>query len=146
MGYAVDTLETAVPWLTVLSTAAEIKAAIQGALSESGERVLVMAHLSHVYPDGASIYVTYLFRRTADSDETLHRWQQMKSAASQVIIAHRGTISHQHGVGTDHAPYLAAEKGQAGMEWLAALCQAADPGSLLNPGKLLPEPGSSKEG
>jgi hypothetical protein len=32
------------------------------------------------------------------------------------------------------------------MEWLAALCQAADPGSLLNPGKLLPEPGSSKEG
>jgi alkyldihydroxyacetonephosphate synthase len=142
----VDTLETAVPWSSVLPAAAGIKAAIQNALSETGEQVLVFAHLSHVYPDGASIYVTYLFRRTADPEENLERWQQMKSAASQVIVAHRGTISHQHGVGTDHAPYLAAEKGQAGMEWLAALCQAADPGSLLNPGKLLPEPGSSKEG
>jgi alkyldihydroxyacetonephosphate synthase len=63
MGYAVDTLETAVPWVAVLETAAAIKAAIQQGLEDIGERVLVMAHLSHVYADGASIYVTFLFRR-----------------------------------------------------------------------------------
>jgi alkyldihydroxyacetonephosphate synthase len=121
-----------------LETAADLKAAIEHGIAETGERVLVFAHLSHVYNDGASIYVTYLFRRSADPEETLHRWQLMKSAASRVIVAHKGTISHQHGVGLDHAPYLTAEKGQVGLEWLAGLMETADPDRLLNPGKLLP--------
>jgi alkyldihydroxyacetonephosphate synthase len=137
-GYAIDTLETAVPWNTAMETAAAIKTAIANAITETGEQVLVFAHLSHVYNDGASIYVTYLFRRSADPDETLQRWQLMKTAASQVIVAQKGTISHQHGVGVDHAPYLTAEKGQLGMDWLAAVVETADPDGLLNPGKLLP--------
>jgi alkyldihydroxyacetonephosphate synthase len=58
--------------------------------------------------------------------------------ASQVIVKHAGTISHQHGVGLDHAPYLAAEKGPLGMQALEALRKAFDPQDLLNPGKLLP--------
>lgn len=137
-GYAIDTLETAVPWSAVLETAADLKAAIEHGIAETGERVLVFAHLSHVYNDGASIYVTYLFRRSADPEETLHRWQLMKSAASRAVVAHQGTISHQHGVGLDHAPYLTAEKGKVGLEWLAGLIETADPDRLLNPGKLLP--------
>lgn len=136
-GYAIDTLETAVPWSAVPDTAAAILTALKNAIADTGERVLAFAHLSHVYNDGASIYVTYLFRRTADPEETLHRWQLMKAAASQAVVAHKGTISHQHGVGVDHAPYLAAEKGKLGMEWLAALGETADPDGLLNPGKLL---------
>jgi alkyldihydroxyacetonephosphate synthase len=136
-GYAIDTLETAVPWNAVLETAAAIKTAVENTGSVADERVLVFAHLSHVYNDGASIYVTYLFRRSADPGETLQRWQMMKTAASWAIVAHKGTISHQHGVGVDHAPYLAAEKGRLGIDWLAALCESADPEGLLNPGKLL---------
>jgi alkyldihydroxyacetonephosphate synthase len=136
-GYALDTLETAVPWSKVPGTARAIKAAIQEAIRPDGERVLVFAHLSHVYGDGASIYVTYLFRQAADPDQTLDRWRLMKSAASQVIIAHGGTISHQHGVGSDHAPYLEAEKGKIGLVWLEAARRAIDPDEMLNPGKLL---------
>lgn len=136
-GYALDTLETAVPWSAVLSTAAEIKAAIRSGLADQGERVLVFAHLSHVYVDGASIYVTYLFRRSADPDETLQRWRRLKGAASDVLVAHHGTISHQHGVGIDHAPYLKAEKGEVGMTLLDSMRRALDPEGLLNPGKLL---------
>jgi alkyldihydroxyacetonephosphate synthase len=48
-----------------------------------------------------------------------------------------GTISHQHGVGLDHKPYLAQEKGVLGMAVLADLCQRFDPEGLLNPGKLI---------
>jgi alkyldihydroxyacetonephosphate synthase len=144
-GYAIDTLETAVAWNAVPDTATAILAALENAIADTGERVLAFAHLSHVYNDGASIYVTYLFRRTADPEETLHRWQLMKTAASQAVVAHQGTISHQHGVGLDHAPYLAAEKGKLGMEWLAAMGRTADPDRLLNPGKLLPAPTNSHE-
>jgi alkyldihydroxyacetonephosphate synthase len=136
-GYALDTLETAVNWSSVLETVKGVKEAIANGLNDMSERVLVFAHLSHVYHDGASIYVTYLFRRATDADETLRRWQVLKTAASRVIVSQGGTISHQHGVGLDHAPYLQAEKGPLGMAWLSAVRQAADPRCSLNPDKLL---------
>ena len=90
-----------------------------------------------MYKDGAGIYVTYIYRRADDPDETLHRWQTLKGAASHVIVAHGGTISHQHGVGLDHAPYLSAEKGELGMQLLEAARRTFDPQGVLNPGKLL---------
>lgn len=136
-GYALDTVETAVPWSAVVATATAVKSAIHGALSEAGERVLVFAHLSHVYRDGASVYTTFLFRPSLDPDETVQRWQILKAAATRQILAHGGTISHQHGVGLDHRQYLSAEKGAVGMAWIAAVCRAADAGRILNPGKLL---------
>jgi alkyldihydroxyacetonephosphate synthase len=139
IGYAIDTLETAVPWSAVEGTAAAILQCLQGGLADVGERVLAFAHLSHVYRDGASIYVTYVYRRAADPAETLRRWQVLKGAASRVLVAHGGTISHQHGVGIDHAPYLAAEKGELGMTLLAAARQSLDPDGVMNPGKLVEE-------
>ncbi len=136
-GVALDTFETAVPWENVFSTAAAMKTAITNAAADAGERVLVFAHLSHVYRDGASIYVTYLFRRTANPDELLARWQRMKAFGSQAIVEQGGTISHQHGVGADHAPYLPAEKGALGMDLLRAAHTALDPAGMMNPGKLV---------
>jgi len=137
LGYAIDTLETAVPWESVPITMSAIDAAIRKAVKGSGERVHVFTHLSHMYPQGASIYTTYIFRIANDPDETLQRWRAMKSAASEVIVAHKGTISHQHGVGSDHAPYLAAEKGKLGMELLENVMGHFDPQGIMNPGKLL---------
>jgi alkyldihydroxyacetonephosphate synthase len=136
-GYALDTLETAVPWTNVMATALETQGAIREGLASIGERVLVFAHLSHVYNDGASIYTTYLYRRAQDPEETLRRWRVLKGVASRVIVAHGGTISHQHGVGLDHAPYLAAEKGPLGMQTLETVSKLFDPGGMMNPGKLL---------
>ncbi|OGO38232.1 MAG: FAD-linked oxidase [Chloroflexi bacterium RBG_16_57_11] len=135
-GYAVDTLETALPWRQVIPAAAALQKAIHASLEQFNEEAWVFAHLSHVYADGASIYVTYLFRRAADPEETLRRWSAMKSAASRVILAQGGTISHQHGVGIDHAAYLPAEKGPLGMEMLRQAARAVDPDGMMNPGKL----------
>ncbi len=136
LGYALDTLETAVPWSKVMATATGIKNAIQGAIQEMGERVLVFTHLSHSYRDGTSIYVTYIFGRLADPQEILDRWRAMKSAASQVILELGGTISHQHGVGSDHLLYLNAEKGELGLRTLSSISATLDPKGLLNPGSL----------
>ena len=138
-GYALDTLETAMPWSGIPHCAREVLAGLKDGLAKSGERVLAFAHLSHVYPDGASLYVTYLYRRAKDPHETLRRWQVLKSAASQIIVQRQGTITHQHGVGQDHAGYLGSEKGVVGMQALKALSDLLDPQGLLNPGKLLLE-------
>lgn len=142
LGYALDTLETALPWSAVLAAAEAIPNLLRDGLAERGERVLAFAHLSHLYADGASLYVTYLYRRAADPDETLQRWQALKGAASREIVAHGGTISHQHGVGRDHAPYLAAEKGALGLQVLESIRQTLDPERLMNPGKLLSTDGA----
>ena len=136
-GVAVDTLETALPWSRVKAAAEAVPQAIVRAAEAQGERVLAFAHLSHLYRDGASLYTTYLFRRAADPDELLARWRAMKHAASLALQEHGGTITHQHGVGVDHALYLPAEKGALGLEALRAAIRVFDPDGQLNPGKLL---------
>jgi len=137
MGYAVDTVETVTDWATVPALITTLGATLRDSLLDIGERTHVFTHLSHTYPSGASVYTTYLYRLAPDPDETLRRWQVLKEAASRVILAHGGTISHQHGVGLDHRPYLAQEKGALGMAVLGDLCRRFDPEGLLNPGKLI---------
>ena len=97
----------------------------------------MFTHLSHVYGQGSSIYTTYVFRPAASYAQTHERWRKLKHAASQTIAQNRGTISHQHGVGRDHAPYLAAEKGELGMATLRSLAMHFDPDQRLAPGVLL---------
>ncbi len=136
-GYAIDTLETAVSWSKIDTTLAAIETALHDGLTAIDERVHVFTHLSHMYPQGASIYTTYLYRLATDPEENLRRWQILKTAASQAIVNHGGTISHQHGVGSDHAPYLQAEKGVLGMAVLGDVVKRFDPQGTMNPGKLL---------
>ncbi|MGB4801632.1 MAG: FAD-binding oxidoreductase [Anaerolineae bacterium] len=137
MGYALDTVETVTDWATAPALIAALDTTLHRGLQDSGERTHVFTHLSHTYPSGASVYTTYLYRVASDPEETLRRWQVLKEAASQVILQHGGTISHQHGVGLDHKSYLAQEKGALGMAVLGDLCRRFDPDGLLNPGKLI---------
>lgn len=137
LGYAVDTLETAVDWPKVTPTMNAIEAALRQGLQDEGEKVLAFTHLSHLYSQGSSIYTTYAYRVGSDYAQTLARWKKLKAAASEEIVRVGGTISHQHGVGRDHAPYLPAEKGELGMSALQVICRHFDPDNRLNPGKLL---------
>ncbi|GIV96791.1 MAG: FAD-binding oxidoreductase [Herpetosiphonaceae bacterium] len=137
LGYAVDTLETATTWSRVSALLEHIETALRSALLAEGEQVHVFTHLSHVYPTGSSIYTTFVFRIAGDACETLRRWQILKETASRAIIEDGGTISHQHGVGADHRPYLAVEKGALGMAALHAVCSSFDPDGLMDSGNLL---------
>jgi alkyldihydroxyacetonephosphate synthase len=137
MGYGAESLETAIEWGNIPQMVEQIQAAIHNSMSTFGERVHVFSHLSHVYPYGSSVYTTFIFRLASEPDEILTRWHSMKSAASNAITALGGTISHHHGVGLDHLPYLAAEKGALGMAAISTLCHQFDPKGIMNPGKLV---------
>ena len=137
LGYAVDTIETAVTWDRVTSTMRAMENAIRYSLESSKEKVHTFSHLSSVYPTGSSVYTTCVFRLGATPDETLARWMTIKQAASDAIIAGGGTISHQHGVGTDHKAYLKAEKGDVCMDIIRMACLHVDPDEQMNPGKLI---------
>jgi len=141
-GYVIDTVETAVDWPRVTPMMAALEQAGAGALARHGEQVHAYTHLSHVYAQGASVYTTYVYRLTPTYEENMARWRSLKNAAGAAIVANGGTISHQHGVGTDHAPWLAAEKGELGIAAMRALLRQFDPQGMMNPGKLLPEAGA----
>jgi alkyldihydroxyacetonephosphate synthase len=143
LGYAVDTLETAVTWPNVTPTMAAIEQSIRQALTPWDERVHVFTHLSHVYPTGSSIYSTFVFRLAPTPGQTLERWCALKQAGSRAVVDAGGTITHQHGIGTDHQPYLAAEKGEVGIAALQHVFSYFDPDRRMNPGKLVPDLGNT---
>jgi alkyldihydroxyacetonephosphate synthase len=136
-GYAVDTMETACDWPRVAAMVNALETAGRAALARHGERTHCYTHLSHVYAQGSSVYSTFVYRIGADYDSALARWQSLKSAVGDAIVAHGGTITHQHGVGKDHARWLAAEKGTVGMSALAAMVREFDPHGVMARGNLL---------
>jgi alkyldihydroxyacetonephosphate synthase len=135
-GVMVETLETATQWSNLQSLHERVGAAIERALAEQGTPGMVMCHVSHVYESGASLYFTFLARQREGAE--IAQWRAAKQAASQAISDGGGTITHHHAVGRDHAPWMAAEVGDEGIELLRAAKARLDPAGIMNPGKLLP--------
>jgi alkyldihydroxyacetonephosphate synthase len=136
-GYAVDTVETATDWTRLDATRRAVESVLRHGLADLGEVVFPFTHLSHVYPGGSSIYTTYLFRTAPDAAETLRRWTLLKETVSRTVVEHGATISHQHGVGVDHRPFLEPEKGPLGLDLIRRMTTGLDPDRILNPGKLV---------
>ncbi len=134
-GLAVDTFETALPWSRLERGHQAVLRATRASLAHHAGGGVAMAHVSHSYPDGASLYFTILYP-LADSDP-IAQWSAIKRDATDAVVAAGGTLSHHHGIGTDHAAWLPAEKGAVALSALAAARAAADPQRVMNPGKLL---------
>ena len=128
-GVMVETLETATTW----GNLAHLYRSVQAALRAHAP--LVMCHVSHLYPTGASLYFTVLGAR--DGSDPAGQWRAAKTAACDAIVAAGGTISHHHAVGRDHAPWLGEEVGGLGLEVLRAVKDRLDPAGIMNPGVLL---------
>jgi alkyldihydroxyacetonephosphate synthase len=126
-GAFVDTMEVAATWERLMDLYHSVRAAIS-------RHAVVMAHFSHAYPEGCSIYFT--FAGHADAARASERvydaiWRDGLEAATRV----GGTISHHHGVGLLKAPYMAGEHREA-MAIFEAIKRSLDPDGIMNPGKL----------
>jgi alkyldihydroxyacetonephosphate synthase len=113
-GLMIETLETAHSWSGLEALYREVGSAIRGALASQGTPGLAWCHISHVYRDGASLYFTFLAPRRTGSE--IEQWRAVKTAACEAIVSSKGTITHHHAVGRDHAPYLAAETDERPFE------------------------------
>lgn len=135
-GALVETLETATDWARLPALREAVTRALTAALEENGTPALVMCHISHVYPTGASLYFTVVAGQRGE--DPIAQWADAKRAASEAIVAAGGTITHHHAVGVDHRPYLEAEIGEVGVRMLRAVKNAVDPHGVCNPGTLIP--------
>ena len=134
-GVLAETLETATTWSNLRRLDAAARSALTGSLTGSGTPPLVMCHLSHTYPAGASLYYTVVCALGSDPGA---QWAAAKAAAGDAIALAGGTITHHHAVGTDHRPWMRTEIGDLGLDVLRAVAATLDPGGVLNPGKLIP--------
>ena len=136
-GIMVDTLETATTWDNLLRLYGEMRRAIKEAAKGSGGGGIVACHVSHSYKQGASLY--YFFLAPMEEGNEVAQWERVKQAATRAICEYGGTITHHHGVGYEHAPWMRDEVGGEGLKALRALKEALDPAGIMNPGKVLPE-------
>jgi alkyldihydroxyacetonephosphate synthase len=134
-GALCETLETATNWSNVPALKAAVTDALTTSLAESGTPALVLCHISHVYPTGASLYFTVV---AGQRGNPIEQWRKAKAAASDAMLRTGGTITHHHAVGTDHRPWMRDEVGDLGVAVLRAVKATLDPAGILNPGKLIP--------
>lgn len=135
VGVLCETLETATSWANLANLKVKVTGALMDALGAQGTPALVMCHISHTYPTGASLYFTVVAKQL---DDPIAQWRIAKSAASDAMVTAGGTITHHHAVGADHRPWMRAEVGDLGVRVLRAVKRELDPTGVLNPGKLVP--------
>lgn len=134
-GVAVDTFESAFTWSRIGAAREYVLSGVRRAAEAHAGSGIAMSHLSHSYETGACLYFTLLY--PLDADREIEQWRAIKRDVTDAIVAAGGTLSHHHGVGIDHAPWLAAEKGELALEALRAVKRRLDPKGTMNPGKLL---------
>jgi alkyldihydroxyacetonephosphate synthase len=126
-GAFVDTMEVAASWERLLDLYHSVRTAI-------GRHAVVMAHFSHAYAVGCSIYFTFVGHAPdAAAAQRLYDaiWRDGLEATTRV----GATISHHHGVGLLKAPYMAGEHREA-MAIFEAAKHSLDPDRIMNPGKM----------
>jgi FAD/FMN-containing dehydrogenase len=94
------------------------------AAAAPGARVIAFGHLG----DG-NLHVNLLGPEPGDG--------RADDAVLELVLAHGGTISAEHGVGVAKAHWLEAARGAAEVAAMRAVKAALDPSGLLNPGVLL---------
>jgi FAD/FMN-containing dehydrogenase len=74
---------------------------------------------------------------SADSQAFLARWDEINTLVHGLVIAHKGSISAEHGIGQLKRDLLPKVKDKVSMEVMRAIKQTLDPKNILNPGKVL---------
>ncbi|MBV8984201.1 MAG: FAD-binding oxidoreductase, partial [Acidimicrobiia bacterium] len=130
----VDTIEIAGSWAALGPIYDDERAAV-GAVEHS---LVVSAHQSHAYTDGACLYFTFAGRPPASERDAFY--VAVWDAATRTVLHHGGALSHHHGVGLNRSRFVREALGPA-FDVLVAMKSALDPNGILNPGKLgLPDP------
>ena len=143
-GAAGDVSESAMPWSKVNQLHDAVRVAADAAFDQIGIKGWIMSHLSHSYHSGACLYFTFAF---VFGDDPIGEYNVVKTAIQQAFIDNGGSLSHHHGVGLEHAPWLEQDISSEGVAVMRGLFSAVDPGDNFNPGKIVAdvkEPATSR--
>ena len=134
-GGFVDTFEIATTWSKLDGLYEDFRRALS-------DYVTVMAHFSHAYPGGCSIYFTFAGSGNNPA-EMRERYAAAWRTGLDFVLARGAAIAHHHGVGLSRLQHMAQAHGDA-QRWYDALKQVLDPAGVLNPGKVFEGTGGQR--
>jgi alkyldihydroxyacetonephosphate synthase len=136
MSAIVETFETACTWDRAPELYETVRNEVGAAVEEvTGAPGLVNCRFTHVYPDGPAPYFTVIAAGRPGSEVAM--WDDVKTAASEVLGRLGATITHHHAVGRDHRPAYDRQRPEPFAVALRAAKAALDPAGVLNPGVLV---------
>eukprot|EP01062_Namystynia_karyoxenos_P082346 TRINITY_DN925_c0_g4_i1.p1 TRINITY_DN925_c0_g4~~TRINITY_DN925_c0_g4_i1.p1 ORF type:complete len:629 (+),score=197.94 TRINITY_DN925_c0_g4_i1:80-1966(+) len=134
-----DVLETQTDYARALTLWKEVKEAVHAQWQKQGRRGWIGCHMAHQYKTGSCLYFTFAAEQV-DERDIGDRFLPLKMAATEAIIRNGGALTHHHGVGYEHVPWVQRVYGRAGTHLMQAIKASVDPKGICNPGKLLPRP------
>jgi len=144
-GLWVDVAESAMTWSALIPLWRDVKQSLNNYFESQGIHCFVGAHISHTYPTGACVYFHFAAPQ-AESKENpaldMQCYTQAKKLATQAILRNGGALSHHHGVGYEHIPFMGHYLDWGSLLLLRSLKTCLDPKDICNPGKLLPAIGN----
>jgi alkyldihydroxyacetonephosphate synthase len=126
-GAFVDTMEVATTWDRILSLHKAVRKAVSSL-------AFIMAHFSHAYREGCSIYFTFV-AAAKDDAAAATLYDRIWDAAQEAVLSEGAVVSHHHGVGMSKQRFLIRQLAEANV-LAQAVKIAFDAGGLFNPGKL----------
>ncbi len=135
-GWLVETLETGASWTDIGPLAHAVQEALQAAARKEKFPLFVGTHLSHAVPEGSGLYFSLIAPQFPHREE--QQWTALKEAATGALLRSGGLLSHHHGIGGLHRPWMRSARGEISLGALEALKAYFDPHRIMNPGKLLP--------
>ena len=135
MGMISDTFETSITWDRFENFHTQVIECARDAMKRICGKGTVTCRFTHVYPDGPAPYYTFLGPGKKESQ--LEQRDEVKKAASDLLMKLGGTITHHHAVGRDHRPWYDIQRPDGFANALRAAKKALDPHSILNPGVLI---------
>ena len=136
-GWFVETFETFASWQDVTGVVRAARAAVKRWAGRQGVPAVVGTHLSHPDARGTAAYFTVLAFQVPDRiDVAAHDFQE---TTAEAVVTAGGTVTHHHGIGTYHRPWVARSFPPDWLDGLRTLKTRWDPNGIMNPGKTLPE-------
>lgn len=102
LGMVPDTLETSTTWDNMYNLYSRTREKFYALKDELGFAGEIMAHLSHMYPTGACIYFTFIFKSDSETD-TLER---IRDGLVRAFTENGGAVTHHHGTGAFFRKYV----------------------------------------
>ncbi|MEA1888616.1 MAG: FAD-linked oxidase C-terminal domain-containing protein [Pseudomonadota bacterium] len=118
----------------VVVPVANIPALLQGLQKLSEEYGIPIVNFGHA--GNGNIHVNLLYD-TQNSDQSAQAMPCLL-AVFELVLGLGGTLSGEHGIGTEKKDYIRLEIDQVSLKWMKKLKTLFDPNGILNPGKVFP--------
>jgi alkyldihydroxyacetonephosphate synthase len=135
-GYWADVFETTALYGHAIGLWRAVKTAVRDVWKAEGKQGWIGCHTAHQYKHGCCLYFTYAGQQHDDSD--LATFLKVKRAATEAMLRYKGNLSHHHGIGYEHIPWMARHYGPVGLALVQKIKSELDPNDICNPYKVLP--------